>query len=239
MGGDLRGVSASLLIRLTTNVPTARLYYQNNPARLSTCVVTVHALLHIADSIVAMGPVGAYWSFVMERFCSSLRPAIRSRKYPYTSIDHYVTDAAKINQVRLAHDLDDYFNRRSANPASLLRRGEFFSPQCKFSQLVVFQRSSTYKLLDPSSALMPPRILDYELTPLQRRKIARHLSVRFQTNAAAVLPLVPTHLAAWGKVRRLDGGDTIHSQRIGIHRHDGRDATYVRVRLAFPYYSSG
>ncbi|EJD41961.1 hypothetical protein AURDEDRAFT_37164, partial [Auricularia subglabra TFB-10046 SS5] len=60
-------------------------------------------LLHIADSIVAMGPVGGYWSFVMERFCSSLRPAIRSRKHPYTSIDHHVSDMAKIHQVLLAH----------------------------------------------------------------------------------------------------------------------------------------
>ncbi|EJD42285.1 hypothetical protein AURDEDRAFT_33785, partial [Auricularia subglabra TFB-10046 SS5] len=60
-------------------------------------------LLHIADSIVAMGPVGGYWSFVMERFCSSLRPAIRSRKYPYTSIDNYSSDLARIRQIRLAH----------------------------------------------------------------------------------------------------------------------------------------
>ncbi|KZV98480.1 hypothetical protein EXIGLDRAFT_562535, partial [Exidia glandulosa HHB12029] len=60
-------------------------------------------LLHIADSIEAMGPVGGYWSFVMERFCSSLRPAIRSRKYPYTSIDNFVVDTAKIHQVKVSY----------------------------------------------------------------------------------------------------------------------------------------
>ncbi|EJD32366.1 hypothetical protein AURDEDRAFT_30361, partial [Auricularia subglabra TFB-10046 SS5] len=60
-------------------------------------------LLHIADSIEANGPVGGYWSFVMERFCSALRLAIRSRRYPYTSIANHIVDTAYIQQLRLQY----------------------------------------------------------------------------------------------------------------------------------------
>lgn len=56
-----------------------RLYYQLSPKRLSTCPVTVHALLHLADGIEACGPVWAYWAFPMERFCGILQPWIKSR----------------------------------------------------------------------------------------------------------------------------------------------------------------
>lgn len=39
------------------------IYYQHDPNRLSACPVTVHALLHIADSIEEMGPIWTYWAF--------------------------------------------------------------------------------------------------------------------------------------------------------------------------------
>ncbi|THH16136.1 hypothetical protein EW146_g4451 [Bondarzewia mesenterica] len=63
------------------------LYYQKEPQHIATCPVTIHALLHIADSIEACGPVWAYWAFPMERYCSLIRPAIKSRKHPFASLD--------------------------------------------------------------------------------------------------------------------------------------------------------
>ncbi|KZV79109.1 hypothetical protein EXIGLDRAFT_595947, partial [Exidia glandulosa HHB12029] len=60
-------------------------------------------LLHVADSILALGPVGCYWSFVMERFCSALRPGISSRKHPYTSIDNFVVDIARVRHLKALH----------------------------------------------------------------------------------------------------------------------------------------
>ena len=41
----------------------ARYYYQMNPERLGTCPLTIHALLHIADSILETGPVWTAWAF--------------------------------------------------------------------------------------------------------------------------------------------------------------------------------
>ncbi|CDO68471.1 hypothetical protein BN946_scf184754.g5 [Trametes cinnabarina] len=79
------------------------LYYQYEPERLPTCLLTIHALLHIADSIIKTGPVWATWAFPMERYCGALQPAIRSRRFPYASINRYVVDHARLTQIKLVY----------------------------------------------------------------------------------------------------------------------------------------
>ncbi|KAL1684480.1 hypothetical protein GGG16DRAFT_68216, partial [Schizophyllum commune] len=59
-------------------ISTDRLYYQHDSSRVSVCTLNIHALLHIADSIEAMGPVWTYWAFPMERFCGRMQRAVRS-----------------------------------------------------------------------------------------------------------------------------------------------------------------
>lgn len=81
------------------------MYYQHEPSRLSACPLTIHALLHIADGIVTAGPVWAYWAFPMERFCGLLQPAIRSRRYPYASLNRYLLDKARLEHIKLTYDL--------------------------------------------------------------------------------------------------------------------------------------
>ncbi|KAJ6545723.1 hypothetical protein B0H19DRAFT_955935, partial [Mycena capillaripes] len=43
-------------------------------------------LLHIAQDIRNMGPMWCFWAFVMEHFCGSLVPAVKSRKRPFSSL---------------------------------------------------------------------------------------------------------------------------------------------------------
>jgi hypothetical protein len=83
------------------------IYYQHDPDRISACPVTVHALLHIADSIVATGPVWCYWAFPMERYCGALQPAIRSRRFPYASLDRYVTENAQLTQIKVVYNISE------------------------------------------------------------------------------------------------------------------------------------
>jgi len=82
-----------------------RLYYENNPARLSTCPLTIHALLHIAWGIKVAGPVWTYWAYPMERHCNTLLQAIKSRRRPYASISSFVTATAQLDQIRLMYNL--------------------------------------------------------------------------------------------------------------------------------------
>ena len=84
-----------------------RLYYENNPTRLSACPLTIHGLLHIAWGIRVAGPVWTYWAYAMERHCNTLLQSIKSRRHPYASINSFVTATAQLNQIRLSYDLHE------------------------------------------------------------------------------------------------------------------------------------
>jgi hypothetical protein len=84
-----------------------RYYYQYDASRLSTCLITVHGLLHIADSIEATGPVWTSWAFPMERFCGRLRQAVKSRRFPDASIAQYLVGEARLNQIQLVHNMSE------------------------------------------------------------------------------------------------------------------------------------
>jgi hypothetical protein len=105
------------------------MYYQYEPDRLPTCTLTIHALLHIADGIEACGPVWAYWAFPMERHCGSLIPAIQSRRFPFPSIDRYVTEVAQLSQIKMYHRLQDALSLRSPKHDIA---GSFADTSCKY-----------------------------------------------------------------------------------------------------------
>ena len=85
-----------------------RIFYQCDPERISTCPVTLHSLLHIADGIEAAGPVWAYWSFVMEQYCGFLkRNGVRNRRKPYASLDNRVRHVAQLNTAKIRYRLVD------------------------------------------------------------------------------------------------------------------------------------
>jgi hypothetical protein len=103
------------------------MYYQYSPDRLSTCPVTIHALLHIADSIKAAGPMWAYWAFPMERYCGSLKRAVKSRRFPFPSIDRHITEVAQLTQIKMFHRLHDSL---SLKPPNRDIPGQFSTPAC-------------------------------------------------------------------------------------------------------------
>ena len=83
-----------------------RLYYKGDPARLSCCTLTLHALLHIAHDIRQAGPVWVYWAFAMERFCGHLQRAIKSRRFPWSNLDHFIELDSLLTHVIHIHHLD-------------------------------------------------------------------------------------------------------------------------------------
>lgn len=102
--------------------PHCRIFYQCDPERISTCPVTVHSLLHIADGIEAAGPVWAYWSFVMERYCGFLkRDGVRNRRKPYASLDNRVRHVAQLNTTKIRYCLVDLLSLKES-----VNEGEVF-----------------------------------------------------------------------------------------------------------------
>ncbi|KAJ7310835.1 hypothetical protein DFH08DRAFT_455990 [Mycena albidolilacea] len=188
------------------------LYFQYDVARLATCPLTAHALLHIAPSIKFTGPVWCYWAFPMERYCGSLQPGIRSRRFPWASMDRYVLEKAQLTQIMTTFNT---FTELSLVEARAEIPGSFSDP------------------LYPSCILLPPKS---PFTPgkNQLTTIAAALSTRCE----ASIPVVNTALRGalveeWGKVRRVDSeeGDTIRSCSLGSVAEDSRDATYVRYQM--------
>ena len=69
--------------------------------------LTVHALLHVADTIKTIGPVWTWWSFPIERQCGRFQRKIKSRKHPYTNLDNYLLQDAQLKQVKTIYNLAD------------------------------------------------------------------------------------------------------------------------------------
>jgi hypothetical protein len=117
---------------------THRMYYQYLPSRLPACPLTIHALLHIADSIEATGPMWVSWAFPTERYCGSLLPAVKSRRFPFPSIDRYITELAQLSQIKLMHNLHDKLSLRVPTHGVV---GQFCDAACESFSLNISCKS--------------------------------------------------------------------------------------------------
>ncbi|OSD02646.1 hypothetical protein PYCCODRAFT_1367075 [Trametes coccinea BRFM310] len=186
------------------------LYYQYSPERLPTCPLTIHALLHIADSIIFSGPVWASWAFPMERYCGALQPAIRSRRFPYASLNRYVVDQARLAQIKLV-----------------------YGPQARTQLALAPARILTGRHVHgyDTCVLLPA----HTRTQLDRGiidKIVGALCTRFDTVPPNVIrQSLPHEVDEWGKVRIVNDGDTMRAAAMDSPRDDKRDATFVRYEL--------
>ncbi|KAJ7131920.1 hypothetical protein C8R46DRAFT_924112 [Mycena filopes] len=191
-----------------------KLYYQYSPSRLSACPLTIHALLHIADGIEATGPVWAYWAFPMERFCGRLQPCIKSRRFPFASIDGHVVAMAQLSIIKVKNSID----LRLGPPKLDLPKDAFSHPSYS------------------TCALLPPRRISNASYPLDKslaRKIITCLATRYDVGVAIIKKYFdPTAVEQWAKVQRLQGGDRmLTSSMMTSETEDRRDATYVRYVL--------
>jgi hypothetical protein len=64
----------------------------------------------------------------MERFCGSLQPAIRSRRYPYASLNRFITESSQLKQIAHLYNAADVLALRP--PLDPTVRGGFSHPQC-------------------------------------------------------------------------------------------------------------
>ena len=195
--------------------------------RVACCPVTVHALLHIASSIRAVGPVWAYWAFPMERFCGDIQPNIRSRRHPYISINKYVTSRAQLTQIKLLYNLHEELCLQP--PVS--HNHELSLPSCKFPTSNG-NKKAYHHIPDPSFVLKPPRISATTLHASLWKTLTATLATRFNKPASLIRKLVPkdTRVIQYGRACRLDGGDSMQARELIPLSPDSRDMSFVRVR---------
>jgi len=87
---------------------------------------------------------------------------------------------------------------------------------------------------DPTYVLLPPHRTD-SLDNALFNKVCAALATRFDASITTVRPhLKKARISTWGKVRCLDGGDTMHACKMMSMGDDNRDASYIRVsRFSF------
>ncbi|KAF5364426.1 hypothetical protein D9758_010711 [Tetrapyrgos nigripes] len=202
-------------------------YYQYSPERVSACPLTIHALLHIADSIETMGPVWCYWAFPMERYCGSLQPAIRSRRFPYRSLDRYVLETAQLMQIKLRYDVIEELKLGPSKVNPPQGSSELFSTPdyllCPPKAQSPDGHLSAGLVTSICAALVTR--LNTEHTPGQKKKRIPIGVVRQHFKSA--------HVEIWGCVRQVDSeeGETIRASCVGgIAQEDSRDATFIRYQ---------
>ncbi|KAJ7118905.1 hypothetical protein C8R44DRAFT_624982, partial [Mycena epipterygia] len=180
---------------------------------LSACTLPIHALLHIADNIRRLGPMWCFWAFVMERFCGSLVPAVKSRKYPFTSLAHRIRDVAQLSQIKLLYGLTAELDLSSGK--DMEETGFAFEDY-------------------PDIRMVYPHRTIAVNEPL-RKKIASYLATNYDVTHSQALKFIPTELSLWGKLKRLGGGDLIHARDLVSTYHTSqdavRDATFIKYTL--------
>lgn len=67
--------------------------------------LTVHGLLHIADTIERIGPVWTWWSFPIERQCGHLKRHITDKRHPFSNLDNYIILAAQSKNAKLIYNI--------------------------------------------------------------------------------------------------------------------------------------
>jgi len=215
-----------------------RLYYCYETSRVSTCPLTVHTLLHIADSIETMGPVGGYWAFPMERWCGYCSRAIHSRRFPWANIANYVTAAIRLHTIKLCYGIDDELIHSTE---SVIRSAEKIYEGCEamFLHLLSFTSLMCCYFVVftvPNAILMPPNPY-LSISTAERNQIARHLRTHHPClSLAAAVDLIPWRLERWSKFRISGDGDTMHAAMRVPAQPDSRDASFVKVRRSKPRY---
>ncbi|PPR00725.1 hypothetical protein CVT24_000949 [Panaeolus cyanescens] len=197
-----------------------KLYYMFKPQRLPCCPLTIHALLHIANGIRMCGPVWTYWAYPMERHCNILLPAIRSRRYPYTSIAKFVTAISQLDEIRLVYDAKEDLN---LDP-----------PKAERGLIINHPDYLNYRLTPPMG---PSRLDDDPHSNSSgvniRAKIQVHLATRYKTTLGNIRQHFPINddVLQFGRIVLIDTGEVIRAWDFFSAQEDSRDNTFIRYDL--------
>ncbi|KAF8325103.1 uncharacterized protein EI90DRAFT_2933090 [Cantharellus anzutake] len=184
------------------------IYYQFKPDRLSVCTLAVHALLHIADDIKTNGPPCYNWTFVMERWCQHLLPAVKSHKRPFVSLAMRQYHLALFNEIQTRYEL-------------------FEALQLTPSKKELSHYEVVYKEY-PHSILQPPRRGGKPFTDWLRNLVAAYLTTVFNIRISTAKRVIPETFTAWGKVRIANGGDCIRVKSAqDLYADRSQDASFV------------
>ncbi|KAF8323619.1 uncharacterized protein EI90DRAFT_2935459 [Cantharellus anzutake] len=193
------------------------IYYQFSVQRLPACPLTVHALLHIPYNIRNNGPPCNNWTFIMEHWCGSLLPSIKSQKQPFICLTLRQYHTAQLFEVVNHYNVTQLMPLRHDMNVPSWHEKLFLKSACALSYLFFLRRAVEQK-----------HIPDMTI----QKKIAKHMKTSFGGSIGAWLDILPQIMEHWAKVHIGNGGDLIQgsiaqmSSKQGLH-----NASFVHYEL--------
>lgn len=216
--------------------PQSRYYYQYSESRLSTCVLTIHGLLHVVDDIKNCGPSWTTWTFFMERFCGSLKRALRSKRYPWANLSKRALHISWRNQLAYRYDLKEELSEPNNcyRDSDDLTRNEKRYKNCEYSSgstqdVVDCRLMSDMLQLDPDHVMVTPFEESFQLDTELLRQVAYYWHIVTETGQTVLEGLLPKVMPVWGKMRIEGLRVTIQTARNRARNNTGRNSSFVRV----------
>ncbi|KAJ7200625.1 hypothetical protein GGX14DRAFT_168794, partial [Mycena pura] len=164
-------------------------YYQYCEARLSTCTLTIHGMLHIANDIRFCGPSWVTWTFYMERYCGFLKHGLSSKRFPWSNLNNRILNFAYLEQLRVRYDLSEelsMFEKRGKPGLSGLGQSQY----------------DRY----PRAILRVPYRKSHKPEEAIRALVAKYISEMCPgLSAKKALLLLPALMPRWGNLKIVDG----------------------------------
>jgi hypothetical protein len=113
-----------------------RYYYQYREDRLSTCLLTIHGLLHIPEDIRVCGPMWTGWTFYMEQFCGILKSGLHSHVQPWSNLNKRILHMAYLQALAARYDLKSELSVMGFHDNNGERRNEMTYDQCMYLKLM-------------------------------------------------------------------------------------------------------
>lgn len=91
---------------------TESIYYQGIEENLAICTSQLHALLHVATTVRALGPTFVSWQFGLERYAGKIEPLTTSKSQLNVSLYNGLEMLEQLRYVRLLYNIE---SSRSVN----------------------------------------------------------------------------------------------------------------------------
>jgi hypothetical protein len=171
----------------------------------------------------------------MERFCGSTQRRVKNRRFPWANIDRHLISSAHLSHIKIKFDVTDELRMGPSKSEVGAHAVAIDGCECFDLPLVLSVDSLMPFILllsDPTCVLLPP-VGKRQVERGMLDKIVAALRTRFNVSLANARKIItPARIREYGKVQRLEGGDTMYAASlVRTAGEDRRDATYVRVRL--------
>jgi hypothetical protein len=133
-----------------------------------------------------MGPVWAYWAFLMECHCGDILHNVRSQWFPYASINKYITSCVQLAHITLLYGL----HKKLSLLPPIYYDTDVKLPLYK-SLVISMNLLAHHNELDPLYVLTPPKGPVETLPSHLRMKLIATLATHFNKSVPIIWMLIP------------------------------------------------